>query len=233
MEDLFVLNDLGKLKIDNQNILVAVKELAEIIKENRRNDFKFLCAIRSLIKESSHGGLILNGDISSLKYTWITNDIQLLAFLQKTFGFSQKYLERITRVILKFIRVNSQDFKVLEYKFDFCEDLGISKLQELLSLSETQIQLAFNSGDLTVKSTQKDIQGYVKSLKGKKENKVLENLEDKSEVEIDKCGQYIVFKLEDFEFIKNIVLDKKNKYKDSSEVISAMIRYFIDHNIKL
>ena len=233
MEDLFVLNDLGNLKIDNQNILVAVKELAEIIKENRRNDFKFLCAIRSLIKESSHGGLILNGDISSLKYTWFTNDIQLLELLQKTFGFTQKYLESITRVILKFICVNSQNAGVPRYKFDFCEDLGLSKLQELLPLSETQIQLAFGSGDLTIESTKKDIREYVKSLKGKKENKVLENLEDKSEVEIDKCGQYIVFKLEDFEFIKNIVLDKKNKYKDSSEVISAMIRYFIDNNIKL
>ena len=102
-----------------------------------------------------------------------------------------------------------------------------------MPLSETQIQLAFGGGDLTIKSTKKDIQDYVKSLKGKKENKVLENLEDMSEVPIDKCQQYVVFSLEDFEFIKNIVLDKKNKLNDTSAVISAMIKYFIDNNIKL
>ncbi len=233
MEDLYISEELDKLKFDDESVVNSIKELAEIIRDNRRNDFKFLCVIRTLIKESSHGGVILSGDISSLKYTWLTNDIQLLDFLQKTFGFSQKYLERITRVILKFICVNSQDFKTLEFKFDFCNDLTISKMQYLIGLSDYQIQVAFSCGDLTIKSTQKDIQDYVKSLKGKKENKVLENLEDMSEVPIDKCQQYVVFSLDDFEFIKNIVLDKKNKLNDTSAVISAMIKYFKDNNIKL
>lgn len=233
MEDLYISEELDKLKFDDESVVNSIKELAEIIRDNRRNDFKFLCAIRTLIKESSHGVVILSGDISSLKYTWLTNDIQLLDFLQKTFGFSQKYLESVTRVILKFICVNTQNAGVPWYKFDFCEDLGISKLQELLSLSETQIQLAFGGGDLTVKSTKKEIRDYVKSLKGKKDNKVLENLEDMSEVPIDKCQQYVVFSLDDFEFIKNIVLDKKNKLNDTSAVISAMIKYFKDNNIKL
>lgn len=233
MEDLFVEELPRGLHFGNKDIMQAIIDIEQCIQSERRNDFKFLCAIRSLIKQSSHGGLILNGDISLLKYSWINDKIQLLDFLQKQFGFSQKYLERITRVILKFICVNSQDFKVLEYKFAFCNNLTISKMQELIGLSDYQLQVAFSCGDLTVKSTQKDIQDYVKSLKGKKENKVLENLEDMSEVPIDKCQQYVVFSLDDFEFIKNIVLDKKNKLNDTSAVISAMIKYFKDNNIQL
>ena len=234
MEDLYISEELDKLKFDDESVVNSIKEIAEIIKNNRRNDFKFLCAIRNLIKQSSHGAFILNnGDVSLLKYTRIRDkDYLLLELLQKYFGFSQKYLERITRVILKFICVNSQDFKTLEFKFDFCNDLTISKMQYLIGLSDYQIQVAFSCGDLTIKSTQKDIQDYVKSLKGKKENKVLENLEDMSEVPIDKCQQYVVFSLDDFEFIKNIVLDKKNKLNDTSAVISAMIKYFKDNNIK-
>ena len=232
MEDLFVEELPKALSFGNKDIMQAIIDIEQCIQSERRNDFKFLCAVRSLIKESSHGGLILNGDISVLKYSWLNDKIQLLVFLQKQFGFTDKYLETITRVIVKFICVNTQNAGVPWYKFDFCEDLGISKLQELLSLSETQIQLAFSSGDLTVKSTKKEIRDYVKSLKGRKENKVLET-PDQSEVPIDKCQQYVVFSLEDFEFIKNIVLDKKNKLNDTSAVISAMIKYFKDNNIKL
>ena len=231
MEDLFV-EELPKgLSFGNKDIMQAIIDIEQCIQSERRNDFKFLCAIRSLIKESSHGGLILNGDISLLKYSWLNDKIQLLDFLQKQFGFSQKYLERITRVILKFICVNSQDFKVLEYKFAFCNNLTISKMQELIGLSDYQLQVAFSCGDLTVKSTQKDIQDYVKSLKGKKENKVLE-IPDQSEVPIDKFGQYIVFSEDDFKYMQDLILTKK-KYKTSSDIIHAMIRYFIDNKIEL
>ena len=161
MEDLFVEELPKNLRFGNKDIMQAIIDIEQCIQSERRNDFKFLCAVRSLIKESTHGNLILNGDVSLLKYSWLGDKVQLLEFLQKQFGFSQKYLERITRVILKFICVNSQDFKVLGYKFGFCNNLTISKMQELIGLSDYQLQVAFSSGDLTVKSTQKDIQDYV------------------------------------------------------------------------
>ena len=231
MEDLFVEELPKNLRFGNKDIMQAIIDIEQCIQSERRNDFKFLCAVRSLIKESTHGNLILNGDVSLLKYSWLGDKVQLLEFLQKQFGFSQKYLERITRVILKFICVNSQDFKVLGYKFGFCNNLTISKMQELIGLSDYQLQVAFSSGDLTVKSTQKDIQDYVKSLKGKKENKVLET-PDQSEVPIDKFGQYVVFNEDDFKYMQDLILTKK-KYKTSSDIIHAMIKYFVDNNIDL
>ena len=233
MEEDFYVDLPSGISFGNKDIAIAIKQISDILEDSKRNDFKFLCSFRTLIKESSRGGVILSGDISSLKYTWLTNDIQLLDFLQKTFGFSQKYLESITRVICKFLCVNSQNACVPFYKFSFCDCFPISKLQELLPLSDEQIKTAFDKKYLTIKSTRQDIRDYIKSLKGKPANKVIEENSEDEEVPIDKCQQYVVFSLDDFEFIKEIVLDKKNKLNDTSAVISAMIKYFKDNNIKL
>ncbi|MEG1751919.1 MAG: hypothetical protein RR247_02520, partial [Clostridia bacterium] len=114
-------------------------------------------------------------DISYLSCSWVNSEYTVITILQKFFGFSEKYIYRLAQIIDKFIYVYSsrdvatpnEDNKIsgaLYYKFDFFKNLTISKMQELLPLSNEQIENAFKK-DLSFKSTIKQIREYVKALK--------------------------------------------------------------------
>lgn len=176
MEDFFnglKYDTFDKIKYDSGNITLAIKDIANILEETKRNDFKLLCAIRTIIKESSHGGLILSGEVVNLKYSWVSKEYTVLTILEKCFGFCEKYVCQIARVINKFLVIKTQNDVVLEkdkdnscaYIYDFLNDLTISKLIELLPLSNAQIMFAFESGELNYMSTVKQIREYVKLRK--------------------------------------------------------------------
>lgn len=147
----------------------------------------------------------------------------------KCFGIEFKTAERYINIFKKFMFLDNVVPKLGEAFFGF----SYSKLDILCSVSDAQLNKDLKSGKLNCNMTVKQIREYVKSLKGKPANKVIEENSEEEEVPIDKCQQYVVFSLDDFEFIKNIVLDKKNKLNDTSAVISAMIKYFKNNNIKL
>ena len=232
MEDNFYVDTYSGIHFDSALVKVAINDISNILEQNKRNDFVLLSAIRQIVKESSHGGFILQGDLSDLKYSWVNNDYTVITILEKCFGFSAKYIERLVRIINKFIVVNSQNDVVLEYILDFLKDLTISKLQELLPLSIEQIKKAFDKKDLTYKSTIKDIREYVKSINGgaNKDNKVLEEQPEELEEEITDCSQLIRFKAENFEYMKDIVKEQK-KFKDTSECINYLLEYAREHNL--
>ena len=239
MEEDFYINYLPGIKFDNSNITLALKDIAKILEETQRNDYRFLCAIRQLIKDSSHGNLILSGHIENLKYSWVSSDYTVITILQKLFGFSVDYIEKVTRIINKFLilkpfgDVAEKNIRAVYYVLEELNSYTISKLKELLPLSIEQIKKAFDKKDLTYKSTVKEIREYVKSIKGTSKEKVIEENDNEEESEITDCGQYVKFSSENFEIIKNIVLDKSNSYKDTSSVVAAMIEYFRVNKIKL
>jgi hypothetical protein len=230
MEDFYV-DYLPGIKFDKPQIADEIKKIQSLLESTKKNNFEFLCSVRTIIKYSSHSTFILKqNEISYLKYSWVNDDYTVLTILEKMFGFCDKYIESIVRVINKFIVENGA---VLEYKFSFLNDLSISKLQELLPLSFEQIKMAFDKKILTYRSTLKQIREYVKSLKTgtDKADKVLEETDSEEDVEITDCGQYIKFSAENFEYLKEIVLDKKNKYSDTSDALNAILEYCKEHKL--
>lgn len=250
MEDFFnnLKNNISeKIKFSTRSISLALKDIGNILEDTKRNDYKFLCAIRALVKDSSHGRLILeDNEINYLKYSWVSDDYTVITILDHYFGFSEKYIERVVRCINKFLVVKAQDDVVLgtqigyiNYIFDFLYDLTISKIIELLPLSNDQIKKAFDTGSLSIQSTCKQIREYVKAIKGgaNTENKVLEDTsnddyEAKAE-EITDCGLYLKLNKESFDYVKNVVDKHKSKYKDANVFLNALIKYAIDNKLFL
>lgn len=192
MEDLFVDEEYLHSINCKEDVKTALNELAVVIKNSRHNDFMLLCCIRNIVYNSTFGQSILAGGVNYLKIASIGKE-NTVKVLNKMFGFSLKHIEYLVKIINKFLRSKNtsdvgQDIQQvlksanessrygLTWEFDFCEYLGISKLQELLPLSKEQIQYAFDSKVLTVRSTVKEIREYVRSIKngGKVDNKVLE-----------------------------------------------------------
>ena len=198
MEDLFVDEEYLRNIDCKEDVKTTLNELAVVIKNGRRNDFMLLCCVGDIVHNSTFGqSIILTGAVSYLKFASIGKE-NTVEVLNKMFGFSVKHVEYLVKIINKFLRYKNtsaggQDVQQvlqcanetsrygLSWKFDFCEYLGVGKLQELLPLSTEQIQYAFDSKNLTVRSTRAEIREYVKSIKsgGKVDNKVLE--ENKTE----------------------------------------------------
>lgn len=115
-------------------------------------------------------------------------------FFKDYFNISEKTVRNYLQVANKFLvelecpaggnLCLKYDFK---YKFSLCSLYTISKLQELVILSDKQLEEAFNYKHLTAHSTKAEIRAYVKSLKdgiGKAE-KVLESTTSEAEEEIE------------------------------------------------
>ena len=239
MEDLFIdeeVTEIDNIKFDDSQIPIALKELSIVIKDRLHSNFRFLCAVRAVIKGSSHGNLILSGSTGLVRYSWVSREYTLLDILQKMFGFSEKYIEYLVKIINKFLRIKTAEdvllgldallkdtdstcIKGIEYVFDFFEYLSISKMQELLPLSNEQIQKAFDSKVITVKSTVKEIRDYVKSIKGTKpDNKVYEDNDEELTEDIEQCfdpSKYYeasYFESQSKNTLINYCLQYQNKY---------------------
>ena len=140
----------------------------------------------------------------------------------KAFGLEEKQVQRYIKVYFKFMILTDDVVPKLKDAFF---GYSKSKLIELLPLSDSQIEKAFNDKRITVDSTVKDIRNYVKSLNGgsKKDNKVLE--ESGEEIEVSDCGQYIKFSSENFDYIKKVIKGKKYNYTDTSSFLNALLKY--------
>lgn len=236
MEDFYV-DHLPGIKFHSVLITTALNDISTVLESKIKSDFVFLSAMRSLIKHSSHGSLILDGNLSYVKYSSVSDEYTVSDVLKKRFGFSDKYIEKLGRVVVKFLKPvgtapiqvqNEEPNAEVEYVLDCLKDLSISKLEELLPLSIEQIKKAFNDKVLSYKSTFREIRDYVKSIKGgpNKENKVLEDTSSEDEDQpITDCGQYIVFKEENFNYIKTVIKGRKYNYSDTSSFLNAVLDY--------
>lgn len=237
MEDFFI-DKIPDLKFRTARIKVALKDISTILESTKRNDFDLLCAIATLIKDSTHANYVYY-DCSYLKYTYIDEDsgLHMVDILEKYFGFSPSYVEKMVRVINKFI--SAVDCGNYKYNLEICKDLTISKMIELLPLSISDIEFAFLKGNLTFKSTSKEIRDYVKSLKGKKQNMVVEDNNkttsavDCEDKKITDNGLYIKLDNSSLDYIKKVIKGKKYNYKTANDFLNALIKYAIEKELFL
>ena len=103
------------------------------------------------------------------------------------------------------------------------KDYTISKLQELLPISNNTIQVAFDNKELTYKSTRQQIRDWVKTQKGEQPNKVVENSQS-DELLVDDCYNVsITMPVDVYEFCKKQVLIHK-KYASLEDYLLALIK---------
>lgn len=206
-----------------QEVQDLIDKLNQCFK-NEQDNFCYICYYLSELKKrfdncgKSYYGRYFDSTKNSVFYETVC----------KGFGLELKTAERYINIYQKFMFLDDVVPKLEEAFFGFSS----SKLVELLSVSDNQLKSDINSGKLSCDMTVKQIREYVKSLKGKSANKVIEENSEDEDVPIDRLGQYIVFSEDDFKYIQDLILTKK-KYKTSSDIIHAMIRYFIDNKIEL
>lgn len=173
---------------DNKVINEYIELLQKCIKDRFKNDFEFLCILQNIRMEFSSTASTTNLVNSYISYeeAGCHRFIKFYDFFEDYFHLSAKTIKNYLLIAYTFLVQESGPaggkglkFKY-RYKFDFCKDLTISKMQELVSLSDEQIRKVFEKKLLTPRSTREQIRRYVKSLKGgeNEENKVLEDRED-------------------------------------------------------
>ncbi len=154
----------------------------------------------------------------------------------KAFGLEEKQVQRYLKIYERFMILT--DDVVPKLKDEFF-GYSKSKLIELLPLSDSEIKKVFKLKKIKPDSTCKEIRNYVKSVKGgeKEENKVLEDTSRQSDSEeqqeITDCGQYVVFKEENFNYIKTVLKGRKYNYNDTSTFINAVLDYCRDKELFL
>lgn len=126
-----------------------------------------------------------------------------------SFGLPEKEVNRYLNIYSRFVELETLETDVVPKLKSAFFGYSKSKLLELLPLSDSQIEKAFNDQRITVDSTCKDIRNYVKSLKASnsKADKVLEEPEEKpTELpDLDKpCNVSLNIKRENLEYIKGL-----------------------------
>ena len=82
MEDFYV-DHLPGIKFHSVLITTALNDISTILESKIKSDFNFLSAMRSLIKHSSHGSLILDGNLSYVKYSSVSDEYTVSDVLKK------------------------------------------------------------------------------------------------------------------------------------------------------
>lgn len=187
MEEINIIPDL--LETDNpkmsKNLRQAITDIYQCQRQLVRNDFNFLVALYNLYQL---------GDMKQLEYliycrfTKHNESMNIYQLCEKYFGLGRKYIDKCLRICYRFITWSDV---APEYTVPILNDLTLSKIMELLTLSADQINFAVKEGYIKSYSTVKELRDYVKSLKGgeKEENKVLEEPRtlDEQEAELDQA----------------------------------------------
>lgn len=128
-------------------------------------------------------------------------------FMLRFFGLRREYVCKCIQVVQKFTNYRCCGAATPGFIYP---GFTISKLFELLKVSDEQIRKDIKSGTLSCEMSCREIRDYVKSLKGTLvDNKVLENNtpEDKSSElpDLDKpCNVSLNIKRENLEYIKGL-----------------------------
>ena len=211
----------------NDRAIPGTEAVARLIKKlnecfiNEQQNFCYICYYLSELKKKFD-----SYDLSYFKrYFDSVGNFVFYETVTNSFGLNEKQVQRYIQIYKRFIVLT--DDIVPKLKDDF---LGFSKskLIELLALSDEEIQKVLKLKKITVNSTCKQIRDYVKSVKGgpNNENKVLEDASSEDEDQpITDCGQYIVFKEENFSYIKTVLKGKKYNFSDTSAFLNAVLEY--------
>lgn len=219
MEDL-IFKD-SKVIFEDENLQACLNDFECSISEIKLSDLYFLLSLYRL-SFAWKGSLIyyLQKTTKGEKYTFYQ-------FMQKHFNLNERYIQKCFNVLKRFTSFGKTgDVAGLTYLLPF-NGFSLSKLFELLVLSDSQLEKDISNKILNCNMTVKQIRDYIKSIKGgpKKDNKVLEDNSSEEETEVTDCGQYIKFSSENFDYIKQVIKGKKYNYKDTSSFLNALLKY--------
>lgn len=190
MEDLSI-EYFKEIKFNSQNLEDSIKLMQTLLENHLDSAFDFLCILQNIRMEFSSTATrdnLVNAFVYFEDNTNFTKYIKFYDFFKKYFNLEKKTVSNYLTIAYKFlvqsfIPAGGNELRNIyklkytyKYKFDFCRNLTLSKMYELCSLSDEEIEKAFNNNLLIAKSTKVDIRAYVKQLKnGSNATKVLES----------------------------------------------------------
>ena len=199
----------------------AVARLIEKLNEcfkNEQQNFCYICYYLFELKKKFD-----SYDLSYYKrYFDSAGNFVFYETVCKAFGLEEKQVQRYLKIYERFMILT--DDVVPKLKDEFF-GYSKSKLIELLPLSDSEIKKVFKLKKIKPDSTCKEI-------------KVLEDTSkqadsEEEQQEITDCGQYVVFKEENFNYIKTVLKGRKYNYNDTSTFINAVLDYCRDKELFL
>lgn len=221
MEDLIFNKPSKILTFRDENVQASLISFENNISSRESVDLYFLLDLYDLKRSYCFYDVDDSGNSSrSFKIGTDSKACTFNEFMLVYFGLSKNYINRCIKVVKKFTTYGKRT-DVGSAKFIY-EGFTISKLFELLSVSDTQISSDISVGVLKPSMSIKEIRAYVKSLKGEsKDNKVLED--NSSTEESDPfVGVYIKFEDECNNYVKKII--QSERFNSISEYINYLIK---------
>lgn len=193
--------------------------LEKIFENGRRDDFSLLVNLYKLYKTTPNSTYCDKYMIAIKHLGSKKNKVLFIEYLGQKFGLDEKTIYNYIKIADRFISfLAGENYVIPELK-----DYTISKLQELLPISNNTIQVAFDNKELTYKSTRQQIRDWVKTQKGEQPNKVVENSQS-DELLVDDCYNVsITMPVDVYEFCKKQVLIHK-KYASLEDYLLALIK---------
>jgi len=200
-----------------------ISNLEKILHNNLRDDYGLLCNLHNLYQSVNKINLPL-GNLSNSDCLFIgektSKRMRLTELLGQKFGLSEKTIYNYLQISGRFIDfLAGEKFIIPELK-----DYTISKLQELLPVSNEVIRNAFAEKVLTYKSTKAEIRAFVKSCKGVTAKKVVD--EQPAEEPHDPDSEMVVsiaVPADIYDHVRDLVV-KHKKYASFEEYVLALIR---------
>lgn len=209
-----------KLTDEQQQLL---HNLEKILQHNLRDDYSLLCNLYNLYQTVNKKNVPLvnlsNSD-SLIVGDKVGNKMRITELLGCKFGLSEKTIYNYLAVAGRFIDfLAGEKFIISELK-----DYTISKLQELLLVSNEVIRKAFSDKVLTYKSTRAEIRAFVKSCKGTTAKKVVDESSEQEDIDSDEHYNVSLSMPQDvYQYVQDLVL-KRKKYASLEEYILALVR---------
>lgn len=193
--------------------------LEKIFENGRRDDFALLVNLYKLYKTTPNSTYCDKNMIAIKHLGSKKNKVLFIEYLGQKFGLDEKTIYNYIKIADRFISfLAGESYIIPELK-----DYTISKLQELLPISNNTIQVGFDNKELTYKSTRQQVRDWVKIQKGVQPNKVVENSQS-DELLVDDCYNVsITMPVDIYEFCKKQVLIHK-KYASLEDYLLALIK---------
>ncbi len=170
MEDLVIAYPSKEITFNEENVQLALKSFESNLQSRRTVDLYFLINLYEFKEAWTYKAGYPSACETIIQYYngaqyGLDNCYSFNAFMKKYFGLDRIYMFKCFKVYERFI---TKCCGAATFKY---EGFSISKLFELLTLSNTQIQADIDCGLLKPTMTFKEIREYVKSTKnGSKDN---------------------------------------------------------------
>lgn len=210
MEELILKEISQEIEFENEKLQIELKSFSNFIKSKETDLLYFLSHLFDLQNAWSKNNIawFIQKTKDGCKYVFYD-------FMKNNFGLEANYIQRCIKVYKRFTTCDVAGFnRHFEY-----EGYSLSKYFILLSLSVDQIRYAINTNCISPYKTCKELKEYVRSIKGIKDNKVLEDIYDEdnfsSVISFDKNKVYTLdfFNSLPREQLINVAWELYNEYQ--------------------